>query len=122
MHTFNACLFLRFVAFSFSTYQTCCLTLVHDVLIYFLLSCSDKLCDLLADTLVDACLTVDPNAHAHIQCMVGKDMVVVSGEVTVAKAAVNYQQVVRDVLRDAGYDSITKGEQNERVALSLWGD
>lgn len=68
----------------------------------------DKICDQISDAIVDACLEADPHSRVACEAAVKGDMVVVLGEIS-SKATLDLQQVVRDTIRDIGYDSTEKG-------------
>lgn len=57
----------------------------------------DKMCDRLADTILDAYLAVDKDARVAIEVMGGHDLIVINGEVT-ASGTVDVEQVVHDML------------------------
>ncbi|MFA5742768.1 MAG: methionine adenosyltransferase domain-containing protein [Candidatus Paceibacterota bacterium] len=57
----------------------------------------DKLCDYLADTLLDAYLELDPKSRVAIEIMGGHDNISVSGEVT-SNAKVDIENIVKNVL------------------------
>ena len=63
----------------------------------------DKLCDLIADSVLDACLRKDRNARVACEVLATKGRIVVAGEITCA-AKVNIPRLVGNVLRYAGYD------------------
>jgi S-adenosylmethionine synthetase len=62
----------------------------------------DKVADLISDGVLDACLAQDPSSRVACETLVKSNQVVIAGEIT-TKAAVNYEPVVRDVIRDIGY-------------------
>lgn len=68
----------------------------------------DKLCDRLADAVLDACLAQDSDARVSCGACTTSGMVCVLGDV-VARAAINYEQALRDAVRAVGYDSECKG-------------
>ncbi|MDO8592275.1 MAG: methionine adenosyltransferase [bacterium] len=63
----------------------------------------DKVCDQISDGIYDEMLKVDPMSRSAVEAFCSTGLVVVGGEVT-TKAYVNIDKVVRDVLRDIGYD------------------
>lgn len=63
----------------------------------------DKVCDQISDGIYDEMLKVDPFSRSAVECFCTTGMVVVGGEVT-TKAYVNVDKVVRNVLRNIGYD------------------
>ncbi len=62
----------------------------------------DKLADQISDGILDAIFAQDANARVACETMVTTGIAIVAGEIT-TKAVVDYQQVVRDVIRDVGY-------------------
>jgi S-adenosylmethionine synthetase len=63
----------------------------------------DKVCDQISDGIYDEMLKTDPNSRSAVETFCTTGLVVVGGEVT-TKAYVNIDKVVREVLRDIGYD------------------
>ena len=64
----------------------------------------DKLCDYISDSVLDACLEVDPDAKVGCETASKGNMIMILGEVTL-KGEVNYEQVVRKAAKEIGYDS-----------------
>jgi S-adenosylmethionine synthetase len=62
----------------------------------------DKVADLISDSVLDACLAQDPTSRVACETMVKSNMVILAGEITTS-AKINYEQVVRDAIRDVGY-------------------
>lgn len=62
----------------------------------------DKLADQISDGVLDALLEQDPNSRVACETMVTTGMAIIAGEIT-TKAIVDYQDVVRKVIREAGY-------------------
>jgi S-adenosylmethionine synthetase len=68
----------------------------------------DKLCDTISDAVLDACLTQDPNAKVACETVAKSNMVLVAGEITTT-ANINIEQIVRDRIKEVGYDDEHKG-------------
>ena len=62
----------------------------------------DKLADQISDGILDALLAEDPFSRVACETMVTTGMAIISGEIT-TKAQIDYQKVVRDVIREVGY-------------------
>jgi len=63
----------------------------------------DKICDQIADAVLDEYIVGDKNARVACEVAVTTNLVVVMGEVT-AKCDVNVEKVVRDTIKKIGYD------------------
>ena len=62
----------------------------------------DKLADQISDGVLDAYLALDPLSRVACETLVTTGLAVVAGEIT-SKGTIDYQKVVRDVIRDVGY-------------------
>ena len=63
----------------------------------------DKLCDLIADSVLDECLKHDPASRVACEVMATRGHIIVAGEITTS-AKPDVFNIVRDTLRDVGYD------------------
>ena len=68
----------------------------------------DKLCDQVSDAVLDACLAQDPKSRVACETAVKTGFVLLLGEIT-TKANINYDQLVRKVVTDIGYDRAKYG-------------
>jgi S-adenosylmethionine synthetase len=64
----------------------------------------DKVCDQVSDAVLDAMLKDDPESRVACECFCSTGMIVVGGEIT-TNTYVDLQKLVRDVIRDIGYDN-----------------
>ena len=62
----------------------------------------DKLADQISDGVLDAYLAQDPRSRVACETMVTTGLAVIAGEIT-SRGTIDYQQVVRDVIRAVGY-------------------
>ena len=68
----------------------------------------DKICDSISDCILDACLSSDPNAKVACETVAKSNMILIAGEITTT-ANFNEEQIVRDRLREIGYNDEKKG-------------
>lgn len=64
----------------------------------------DKLCDLISDSVLDACLKEDKMSRVACETVAGKGQILVTGEIT-TNANIDIEQIVRDTLKEVGYDN-----------------
>ena len=69
----------------------------------------DKVCDQISDAILDKHLEQDPNARVACETLVKTGLVVLAGEIKSTAQNVNYQDIVRRVLNEIGYDHSDKG-------------
>jgi S-adenosylmethionine synthetase len=62
----------------------------------------DKLCDQIADAILDEILAYDPMAHVACEVTATTGLVVIIGEIT-TKHHVDYTKIARETIRQAGY-------------------
>ena len=63
----------------------------------------DKLCDIISDSILDACLRKDKSSRVACEVMATKGRIIVAGEITCSKK-IDIKRVVRNVLTDVGYN------------------
>lgn len=68
----------------------------------------DKLCDYISDSVLDAYLEKDENSRVALETVASKGEVYLTGEIT-SKANVDIEKIVRDAIREIGYDSCDTG-------------
>lgn len=68
----------------------------------------DKIADQISDAILDAILTKDAKARVACETFVKTGMVLVGGEITTT-AWVDVEEIVRDVIKDIGYNSSEMG-------------
>ena len=76
----------------------------------------DKVCDQVADAVLDAALSMDPKSRVACECFATTGMIVVGGEIT-TQACINFPDVVRGVIKDIGYTKNDLKFDAESVAV-----
>ncbi len=68
----------------------------------------DKICDQISDAVLDALLTEDPNSRVACEAVVNTGLCLITGEIT-SKAEVDFNKLVREVIKSIGYESASAG-------------
>lgn len=78
----------------------------------------DKVCDLISDAILDACIAQDPMSRVACETVTCTGFVLVCGEIT-TKAVVDYQKIVRDTIREIGYTSSDMGFDADTCSVMI---
>ncbi len=88
----------------------------------------DKLCDTIADSVLDACLNTDPDARVACEVLATAGKIIVAGEITVKEMS-DIPQIVCETVRKTGYDcdyevEVLVHDQSEDIAdaVDCFGD
>ena len=76
----------------------------------------DKIADQISDAILDAILSQDKDARVACETLVKTGMVLVAGEVTTT-AWVDVEQIVRETVKEIGYNSSSMGFDWESCAV-----
>jgi S-adenosylmethionine synthetase len=76
----------------------------------------DKICDQISDAILDEILANDPNARVACETSVTTGLVLVAGEITTS-TYVDIPKVVRETIKEIGYDRAKYGFDSETCAV-----
>ena len=76
----------------------------------------DKICDQIADAILDEIIAQDPNSHVACECTATTGVVYVMGEISTS-CYVDIPKIARGVLRDIGYDRAKYGMDCDTCAV-----
>jgi S-adenosylmethionine synthetase len=76
------------------------------------------MCDQISDAILDAIIAQDPNARVACEAVVKTGFVMLLGEIS-STASVNYDELVRQVILDIGYDDSSKGFDGRTCAVQV---
>lgn len=78
----------------------------------------DKMCDQISDAVLDACLEQDPYSRVACETAIKTGFVLLLGEIT-TKANINYDALVRKVVKEIGYDRAKYGFDGETCGVQV---
>ncbi len=76
----------------------------------------DKICDQVSDAVLDDLLKQDPHSRVACETLVTTGLVLIAGEIT-SNGYCDFQQIVRDTVRDIGYTSSKYGFDYETCCV-----
>ena len=68
----------------------------------------DKLCDRIADAILDARLALNPTSRTAVEVMATRERIIISGEVS-SDVSVDYEKIARTVVKEIGYTDADSG-------------
>ena len=78
----------------------------------------DKVCDLIADSILDAMIEQDPNSRVACEVCANNNFVLVMGEVT-TNAVVDIEKIVRQTIKEIGYTKEEYGFNYETCEIKI---
>ena len=79
----------------------------------------DKVCDQIADAILDACLKQDKNAHVACEVFASDNFVMIGGEITINGPTPDYKGIAKEVLKRIGYDRPELGTDYHTVEIEI---
>ena len=76
----------------------------------------DKIADQISDAVLDAILEQDATGRVACETLVTTGLAVIAGEIT-TNATVNYKKIVRDTIKDIGYDNASYGYDSNTLSV-----
>lgn len=77
----------------------------------------DKVCDQISDAILDECLRIDPNSRVACETLATTNRVIIAGEIT-TKANINFDKIIRDVIKEIGYTDEKLGFSYDTVEIT----
>lgn len=78
----------------------------------------DKICDLISDAILDACMEQDPMSRVACETIACTGIVLICGEIT-TKAHIDYRAIARKTIREIGYTDSTMGFDAKTCAIMV---
>ncbi|HBF68103.1 MAG TPA: methionine adenosyltransferase [Firmicutes bacterium] len=78
----------------------------------------DKVCDQIADEVLDYCLSIDPMSRVACEVFATTNYVLIGGEIT-SKAKPDYEKIVKDVMKRVGYTKDEYGFSVDKVKIDV---
>ncbi len=78
----------------------------------------DKVCDIIADSILDELIKQDPDSRVACECCVTTDFVLVMGEIT-SNASIDVKSVVKRAIDDIGYTADGVGFSSDKAEILL---
>lgn len=78
----------------------------------------DKMCDQISDAVLDALFAQDPMSRVACETAIKTGFVMLLGEIT-TNAFVNFDELVRQVVKDIGFDDSTKGFDGNTCGVQI---
>ena len=76
----------------------------------------DKVCDKIADAVLDAFIAQDKDSRVACECIATTDFLFITGEIT-SKADVDVEAVARNVIKEIGYTDKSTGFAYDTVKI-----
>ena len=77
----------------------------------------DKVCDQISDSILDEALRQDKNARVACEVLASGNSIIIAGEITTT-AHIDYEKIVKDVLKRVGYDREELGTDYHTVKIT----
>jgi S-adenosylmethionine synthetase len=79
----------------------------------------DKVCDQIADAILDTCLALDAMVHVAVECFASTEFLLIGGEITFSKPVQlpNYEMIAKRVIERIGYDDPLLGFSYQQVKI-----
>lgn len=78
----------------------------------------DKLCDMVSDAVLDACMAQDPYSRVACECYASTNLLIIGGEIT-TNAVVDFEAIARKTIREIGYTNIAYGMDADTCEIKV---